>query len=44
LVSAKYGLSVLGLCSEEVRLPLLGLTDSAKARMDAAMRDAGLIN
>jgi 4-hydroxy-tetrahydrodipicolinate synthase len=44
LVSAKYGLSVLGLCSEEVRLPLLGLTDSAKARMDAAMRHAGLIN
>jgi 4-hydroxy-tetrahydrodipicolinate synthase len=44
LVSAKYGLSVLGLCSEDVRLPLLGLTDSAKARMDAAMRHAGLIN
>jgi 4-hydroxy-tetrahydrodipicolinate synthase len=44
LVSAKYGLSVLGLCSKDVRLPLLGLTDSAKARMDAAMRHAGLIN
>lgn len=44
LVGAKYGLSVLGLCSEEVRLPLVGLTDSAKAKMDAAMRFAGLIN
>ncbi|WP_022704621.1 4-hydroxy-tetrahydrodipicolinate synthase [Pseudorhodobacter ferrugineus] len=44
LVGAKYGLSKLGLCSEEVRLPLLGLTDSAKAKMDAAMRFAGLIN
>ncbi|WP_136683303.1 4-hydroxy-tetrahydrodipicolinate synthase [Falsirhodobacter xinxiangensis] len=44
LVSAKYGLSRLGLCSEEVRLPLVGLTDNAKARMDAAMRHAGLIN
>jgi 4-hydroxy-tetrahydrodipicolinate synthase len=44
LVSAKYGLSVLGLCSDEVRLPLVGLTDDAKAKMDAAMRFAGLIN
>lgn len=44
LVSVKYGMSVLGLCSEEVRLPLVGLTDSAKAKMDAAMRHAGLIN
>lgn len=44
LVGAKYGMSVLGLCSDEVRLPLVGLTDSAKAKMDAAMRFAGLIN
>jgi 4-hydroxy-tetrahydrodipicolinate synthase len=27
-----------------VRLPLVGLTDHAKAKMDAAMRFAGLIN
>ena len=44
LVSAKYGLSKLGLCSEEVRSPLVGLTDEAKATMDSALRHAGLIN
>ena len=31
LVSAKYCLSLLGLCSEDVRLPLVGLTDHARA-------------
>ena len=44
LAGAKYGLSRLGLCSQDVRLPLVGLTDGVKARMDAAMRHAGLIN
>ena len=44
LAGAKYGLSRLGKCREDVRLPLLGLTDAAKAGMDAAMRHAGLIN
>ncbi|MBZ4689853.1 4-hydroxy-tetrahydrodipicolinate synthase [Cereibacter changlensis] len=44
LAGAKYGLSKLGLCEEEVRLPLIGLTDGTKARIDAAMRHAGLIN
>jgi len=44
LVSAKYGLSRLGLATEEVRAPLVGLTEGAKARMDAAMRHAGLTN
>jgi 4-hydroxy-tetrahydrodipicolinate synthase len=34
----------LGLCSEEVRLPLVGLTDGTKARIKAAMVHAGLIN
>ncbi len=43
LVGAKYALSVLGLCSEEVRLPLVGLTDGTKAKIKAAMRHAGLI-
>jgi len=41
---AKYAMSVLGLCSGEVRLPLVGLTDATKARIEAAMRHAGLIN
>jgi 4-hydroxy-tetrahydrodipicolinate synthase len=43
LVGAKYGLSLLGLCSEEVRLPLVGLTDGTKARIKSAMQHAGLI-
>ena len=44
LVGAKYGLSRLGLCSPEVRLPLAALTEATKGRIDAAMRHAGLLN
>ncbi len=44
LAGAKYGLWKLGLCSDEVRLPLTGLLDSTKARIDAAMRHAELLN
>jgi 4-hydroxy-tetrahydrodipicolinate synthase len=44
LVGAKYGMSLLGRCSEEVRLPLTGLTDGTKAKIQAAMRHAGLLN
>ena len=36
LAGAKYGLSLLGKCSEEVRLPLVTLTDGTKARIKAA--------
>ena len=43
LAGAKYGLSLLGLCSDEVRLPLLTLTDGTKARIKSAMQHAGLI-
>jgi 4-hydroxy-tetrahydrodipicolinate synthase len=43
LVGAKYALSVLGLCLDEVRLPLVGLTDGTKSKIKAAMRHAGLI-
>lgn len=43
LVGAKYALSKLGLCSEEVRSPLTGLEDSTKAAIDAAMKHAGLL-
>jgi 4-hydroxy-tetrahydrodipicolinate synthase len=43
LAGAKYGLSLLGLCREEVRLPLLTLTDGTKARIKSAMQHAGLI-
>lgn len=41
---AKYAMSKLGRCSEEVRLPLTPLTDATKARIDEAMRFAGLID
>ena len=44
LVGAKYGVSKLGRASDEVRLPLTTLSDETKAKMDAAMRNAGLIN
>lgn len=43
LVGAKYALSRLDLCSEEVRSPLTGLEDSTKSAIDAAMKHAGLI-
>ncbi|UWR22758.1 4-hydroxy-tetrahydrodipicolinate synthase [Sulfitobacter sp. S190] len=43
LVGAKYAMSRLDLCSDEVRLPLTGLSDSTKALIDAGMRHAGLI-
>ncbi|MEP0154362.1 4-hydroxy-tetrahydrodipicolinate synthase [Pseudophaeobacter sp.] len=43
LVGAKYGLSKLGLCSQEIRSPLTGLEDSTKAAIDAAMAHAGLL-
>ncbi|NBT32557.1 MAG: 4-hydroxy-tetrahydrodipicolinate synthase [Rhodobacteraceae bacterium] len=44
LVGAKYGMSLLGLCSDEVRSPLTGLLDDTKAKVRAAMVHAGLIN
>ena len=43
LVGAKYAMSKLGLCSDEVRLPLTGLSDSTKEALDAAMAHAGLL-
>jgi 4-hydroxy-tetrahydrodipicolinate synthase len=44
LCGAKYGLSLLGRCSDEVRLPLLPPSDGVKARIGDAMRHAGLLN
>jgi 4-hydroxy-tetrahydrodipicolinate synthase len=44
LAGAKYGLSLLGHCSDEVRLPLVTLTDGTKDRIKSAMRHAGLLN
>jgi 4-hydroxy-tetrahydrodipicolinate synthase len=39
---SKYALSRLGLCSEEVRLPLAPTADAVKPAIDRAMADAGL--
>jgi len=41
---AKYGLSLLGHCKEDVRSPLTPLTDETKAQIKDAMVFAGLIN
>src|SRR4029079_3958118 len=41
---AKYALSVLGRCADTVRLPMVGLADSTKAAVRAAMVHAGPIN
>lgn len=44
LVGAKYGVSLLGKCTEDVRSPLTTLEDSTKEAIRAAMVNAGLIN
>lgn len=44
LVGAKYGMSLLGLIEDEVRLPLTPLEDSTKAKIKAAMQFAGILN
>lgn len=41
---AKYALSVLGKCSDTVRLPMVPLSDKSKAVVREAMTHAGLIN
>lgn len=43
LVGVKYAMSRLGLCSDEVRLPLTTLTDETKALVDAGLTHAGLL-
>ncbi|WP_102224125.1 4-hydroxy-tetrahydrodipicolinate synthase [Acidimangrovimonas sediminis] len=44
LAGAKYGLSKLGMVENEVRLPLLGVSEATMAQIDDAMRHAGLVN
>lgn len=44
LVGAKYGLSVLGRCDDEVRCPLTTAQDDTKAKIREAMVFAGIIN
>jgi 4-hydroxy-tetrahydrodipicolinate synthase len=40
----KYGASLLGKCREELRLPLVPITKESRARVERAMRHAGLLN
>ena len=44
LAGAKYALSRLGRCRNEVRLPLLPVTDKAAQAIDAAMRQVGILD
>ena len=41
---AKYAASLLGKCSEELRLPLVPITDESRSKVERAMRHAGLLN
>jgi len=41
---AKYALSVLGRCAEDVRSPLVPLEETTRVQVQDAMRHAGLIN
>jgi 4-hydroxy-tetrahydrodipicolinate synthase len=43
LVGVKYAMSRLDLCSEEVRLPLTGLSDETRKLVDAGLVHAGLL-
>lgn len=40
---AKYAMSLLGLCSDDVRLPLTPLSNDTKAAIKSAMEHAGLL-
>jgi 4-hydroxy-tetrahydrodipicolinate synthase len=40
----KYAMAVLGLCTEDVRLPVTPCAESARPIVQEAMRAAGLIN
>jgi len=44
LIGAKYGLSLLGKCSDEVRLPHVDIADGTKTAIKDAMVHAGLLN
>ncbi|WP_300033489.1 4-hydroxy-tetrahydrodipicolinate synthase [uncultured Roseobacter sp.] len=44
LVGVKYAMSRLDLCSDEVRLPLTGLSDETRVLVDNGLRHAGLMN
>ena len=39
----KFGASLLNLCSDEVRLPLVKITDETKKAVKSAMKHANLL-
>lgn len=40
----KYGASLLGKCDEELRLPLVQISEESRGKVERAMRHAGLLN
>lgn len=40
----KYGASLLGKCAEDLRLPLVPITEESRGKVERAMRHAGLLN
>jgi 4-hydroxy-tetrahydrodipicolinate synthase len=44
VAGAKYAMSRLGKCAEEVRSPLTLVSEPTRAKIDDAMRHAGLLN
>lgn len=40
----KYGASLLGKCGEDLRLPLVQITEESRGKVEWAMRHAGLLN
>ncbi len=44
LAGAKFGLSLLGRCRDEIRLPLIPVTEPVRLRIRSAMQHAGLVS
>ena len=44
VAGVKYAMSCLGLCENELRLPMISVSDDTKATIEAALRHAGLLN
>jgi 4-hydroxy-tetrahydrodipicolinate synthase len=40
----KYAMAVRGLCTEDVRLPVVACAEAVRPAILEAMRDAGLLN
>ncbi len=44
LAGAKAGLAILGRCSDEIRLPMMPVSDETREKVRSAMTHAGLLN